>query len=53
MLKPTTAAECFLDVMAGKANVELEWFEKYANGRGYTWEKAAPDSDKDGNSSSR
>jgi dipeptidyl aminopeptidase/acylaminoacyl peptidase len=23
-----------------KANVELEWFEKYANGRAYTWEKA-------------
>ena len=23
-----------------KANTELEWFEKYANGRAYTWEKA-------------
>jgi dipeptidyl aminopeptidase/acylaminoacyl peptidase len=23
-----------------KANIELEWFEKYANGRAYTWEKA-------------
>jgi len=23
-----------------KANVELEWFEKYANGRAYAWEKA-------------
>ena len=23
-----------------KANTELEWFEKYANGRAYVWEKA-------------
>ena len=23
-----------------KANIELEWFEKYANGRAYVWEKA-------------
>ena len=23
-----------------KANTELEWFEKYANGRSYVWEKA-------------
>jgi dipeptidyl aminopeptidase/acylaminoacyl peptidase len=23
-----------------KANVELEWFEKYATHRSYTWEKA-------------
>jgi dipeptidyl aminopeptidase/acylaminoacyl peptidase len=23
-----------------KANAELEWFEKYARGRGYTWEQA-------------
>jgi hypothetical protein len=23
-----------------KANVELEWFEKYASGRAYVWEKA-------------
>jgi dipeptidyl aminopeptidase/acylaminoacyl peptidase len=23
-----------------KANIELEWFEKYANGRAYAWEKA-------------
>ena len=23
-----------------KANIELEWFEKYANGRTYVWEKA-------------
>ena len=23
-----------------KANLELEWFEKYVNGRAYTWEKA-------------
>lgn len=26
--------------MLRKANVELEWFEKYANGRAYVWEKA-------------
>jgi dipeptidyl aminopeptidase/acylaminoacyl peptidase len=25
-----------------KANVELEWFEKYARGRTYTWEKPPP-----------
>ena len=23
-----------------KANIELEWFEKYAIGRAYVWEKA-------------
>ena len=23
-----------------KANLELEWFERYANGRAYEWEKA-------------
>ena len=23
-----------------KANLELEWFERYANGRAYVWEKA-------------
>ena len=23
-----------------KANIELEWFEKYANHRAYDWEKA-------------
>ena len=23
-----------------KANAELEWFERYARGRPYTWEKA-------------
>ncbi len=27
-----------------KANVELDWFEKYAMGRVYTWEKAPADS---------
>jgi hypothetical protein len=26
-----------------KANVELEWFEKHALGREYTWEKAPGD----------
>jgi dipeptidyl aminopeptidase/acylaminoacyl peptidase len=25
-----------------KANAELEWFERYARGRDYTWEKAPP-----------
>jgi dipeptidyl aminopeptidase/acylaminoacyl peptidase len=27
-----------------KANAELEWFEKYALGRAYVWEKAPADS---------
>ena len=31
-----------------KANVELEWFEKYATGRPYTWEKAPGDGVKPG-----
>ena len=26
-----------------KVNVELDWFEKYALGRKYLWEKAPPD----------
>jgi dipeptidyl aminopeptidase/acylaminoacyl peptidase len=29
-----------------KMNVELEWFEKYATKRPYTWEKAPADSDR-------
>ncbi len=29
-----------------KMNVELEWFEKYATKRPYTWERAPQDSDK-------
>jgi dipeptidyl aminopeptidase/acylaminoacyl peptidase len=36
-----------------KANVELEWFERYANRRGYNWETVAAASDKDGRISSR
>jgi dipeptidyl aminopeptidase/acylaminoacyl peptidase len=28
-----------------KANVELDWFEKHARGRAYTWEKAPPESE--------
>jgi hypothetical protein len=28
-------------------NVELEWFEKYATGRSYVWEKAPGDDQKD------
>ena len=36
-----------------KANVELEWFERFANRRGYTWEKAPPDSEKDDKISSQ
>jgi dipeptidyl aminopeptidase/acylaminoacyl peptidase len=30
-----------------KANVELDWFEKYAMGRSYVWEKAPPDREKE------
>ncbi len=30
-----------------KMNVELDWFEKYATKRHYTWEKAPGDSDKE------
>jgi dipeptidyl aminopeptidase/acylaminoacyl peptidase len=29
-----------------KMNVELEWFEKYANGRPYVWEKAPGEAEK-------
>ena len=29
-----------------KVNVELDWFEKHAMGREYTWEKAPGDEDK-------
>jgi dipeptidyl aminopeptidase/acylaminoacyl peptidase len=36
-----------------KANAELEWFERYANRRGYNWEKAVLDNDKDGKISSQ
>jgi hypothetical protein len=28
-----------------KANVELDWFEKHALGRKYTWEEAPVDSE--------
>jgi dipeptidyl aminopeptidase/acylaminoacyl peptidase len=30
-----------------KANAELEWFEKYAMGRNYVWEKAPGDAGAD------
>ncbi len=29
-----------LQHMLRKSNIELQWFEKYANGRAYTWEEA-------------
>jgi dipeptidyl aminopeptidase/acylaminoacyl peptidase len=32
-----------------KMNVELEWFEKYATGRSYAWEKAPEDDKKETN----
>ena len=30
-----------------KMNVELEWFEKYAMGRSYTWEKVPGEAEKE------
>ena len=47
-----TGALCVLGILiGGKLNAEIEWFEKYATKRPYTWEKAPGAESKDVKSS--